>query len=196
MFRKLGQVQSNSKLHSREQLLPSFSSLDRYCKRKPNDPSALHLFGLVSERFGHDELAIDAIRRAITQLEQIYEKSEDSQIERRYAIANTNLGRLLVTSGQYEDAIETLQTAYGLLSEEDQSIESVALRAMCQSGCGIAHFQLGNLEDAVTLFESAQEIASTHIHIRGQMAILMAQALWASGNDELKESAKNQLLEV
>ena len=133
--------------------------------------------------------------RAIKQLEATYEETEDPVVERRYAVANANLGRLRLASGDLEGAIDTFETAFGILSPDDHSEEGVSLRALCQLGSAIAFFHMGNLEDAVARFEAAQGIAKDHAVIRGQVTLLLAKALWEIGSDEFKESAKEQLLD-
>ncbi|KAH8119473.1 TPR-like protein [Phellopilus nigrolimitatus] len=195
MFRKLPRLASRAAGLSQEMLLPPFFALDRYCRRMPRDSSALHLLGLVCERLHLYELGAEVTTRAIKHLEAAYEETEDSVIERRYAIANTNLGRLLLATGNFSAAVETFETAFGLLPAEDDSAETVALRAMCQFGSGIAQFQLGSFDEALVLFESAQEIANSYPLIHGQVTVLLAQILWAVGTDEFRESAKEQLLE-
>ena len=179
----------------KDRLFQPFFALDRYCRRNTNDPSALHLFGLVCERLNLIELALDAVSRAIRHLEAVYEESEDPVIERKYAIASTTLGRLLLTSNNLEGAIESFETAYALLHPSDESEDGVRLRALCQFGSAIAFFHMGNLEDAVGKFELAQDIAKGHPAIRGQVTVLLSKALWAIGSEEFKESAKEQLLD-
>ena len=176
-------------------MLPPFFSLDRYCRRRTSDPTALHLFGLVCERIGHHDLAIQSISRAIKILEAIYEETEDTAIERRYAIANTNLARLLLAVGKDSEAIETFELAYALLAADDDNTETVVLRAMCQFGSGIAHFHLRDLQGAMPLFESALDIAAGNALVRGQVTVMLSQTLWAIGTGEFREAAKNQLLE-
>jgi superkiller protein 3 len=116
-------------------------------------------------------------------------------IERRYAIANSNLARVLLAVGKDSDAAETFELAYGLLSADDDSAETVVLRAMCQFGGGIATFHLGDLQGAMSLFESALEIASGNGLVRGQVTVLLSQTLWAIGTDDFREAAKSQLLD-
>lgn len=178
-----------------DSLLPSFYSLDRYCRRRTSDPTALHLFGLVCERLGHHELAVEVVSRAIKILETVYEETEDIIIERRYAIANANLARILLTVGKDLEAVETFESAFGLLSADDKNSETILLRVMCQFGSGIAHFHLGNLEEAMALFETALEVADGNVEVRGQVTVMLSQTLWAIGTDEFREAAKSQLLE-
>ncbi|EJD03262.1 TPR-like protein [Fomitiporia mediterranea MF3/22] len=192
-FRKLPMLASRSNASTQDALLPLFFSLDRYSRRKADDPSALHLFGLVCERLHLDDLGVKVLSKAIKQLEAIYEETEDSVIERQYAIANTSLARVLLATGKLEAAIETFETAFGLLPTDDPSKEVIALRSLCQFGSGIASFHLGEFDEALVKFETAQEIASANPLIRGQVTVLLAKALWAIGSDAFRDSAKEQL---
>lgn len=171
--------------------------LDRYCKQRPKDARALHLFGLVCERVGHVTLAIDLTSRAIAVLEAAYEEAEDPEIERQFTIANVNLARLRLSAADYEGALESYQVATGLLPEEptDGDADAKVLLAQCQFGSGLAHFKLGQLAEALALFEAAMSTVADLPVIRGHIVVLLAQTLWAIGTDEAKESAKTQLLQ-
>lgn len=194
-FSKLPMLVSRSHISVHDVLFPVFFSLDRYCRRKADDPSALHLFGLVCERMQLYDLAVEVTSRAIKLLEAAYEEAEDAVIERRYAIANANLGRMLLAKGGLESAIEVFETASGLLSEENTDQSTVALRSLCHFGQGIAFFHSGDLNKALSFFELAQDAASSNQLIRGQVTILLAKALWKIGTDEFRELAKEQLLD-
>jgi superkiller protein 3 len=120
--RELDQYLSAGHNHraSPNDLFPAFFALDRYLKQRPDDASALHMFGLVCERIGHIELAIDRTDHAITVLEAAYEETEDPIIERQYIIANTTVARLRLAVRDYEIALSSFQTALGLLPEEGE----------------------------------------------------------------------------
>ncbi|TBU40919.1 TPR-like protein [Dichomitus squalens] len=188
---------SKSRSASSEALLPAFFVLDRYCKQRPKDASALHLFGLVCERIGHIELGIEMISRAISVLEAAYEQSEDPVIERQFTIAHANVARLRMAKEDHEGALESYQVATGLLPEqkEGDDADTKALLAQCQFGSGLANFKLGQLPEALTLLESAMTTAADLPLIRGHVVVLLAQTLWAIGTGEARESAKNQLLQ-
>jgi len=64
-----------------------------------------------------------------------------------------------------------------------------------RGGMCLAQFKLGNLEEALSLFEAALESAGDNILVKGQVTVLLAQTMWAIGTDGFKESAKAQLLE-
>lgn len=186
-----------SRTASSEALLPAFFVLDRCCKQRPKDATALHLFGLVCERVGHVELGIEMISRAISVLEAAYEEAEDPVIERQFTTAHANIARLHMATEDYEGALQSYQVAIGLLPEEpeEEDSDTKALLAQCQFGSGLANFKLGQLQEALTLFESAMAMAVNHPTIRGHVVVLLAQTLWAMSTDEAKEMAKTQLLQ-
>jgi hypothetical protein len=96
-------------VHHLNVLFPAFFTLDRYLKQRPNDASALHLFSLVCERFGHIELAIERMDRAIGLLEVAHEGNEDPTIERQFIIANTTVAWLRLTVQDDEGALNSFQ---------------------------------------------------------------------------------------
>lgn len=177
-------------------LLPTFHALDRYCKQRPNDAAALHLFGLVCERLNQTELAADLVSRSITILEKSYEESEDITTEQQFALANGSLGRLRLTSGDYGAAVEAFEIALSLFSIDDDTSRTKTLRAHAQFGLGLANFKLGELENALGMFESAlEELPSGMVDVHGHVTILLSQALWALGSHEARQTARGQLLE-
>ncbi|KAI0371043.1 TPR-like protein [Pilatotrama ljubarskyi] len=194
LFKKINES-TKSRSASKDAFLPAFFVLDRFCKQRPQDASALHLFGLVCERIGHIGLGIDLVGRAITLLEAAYEETEDPVIERQFTIAHVNVARLRLSVADYEGALESYQVASGLLAEEAEGSEAKVLLAQCQFGSGLANFKLGQLAEALALFEAAMATAADHPVIRGHVVVLLAQTLWAIGTDEAKESAKTQLLQ-
>ncbi|KAH9947609.1 TPR-like protein [Amylocystis lapponica] len=178
-------------------LVPAFFVLDRFCKKRPQDASALHLLGLVCERIGHLELAVENIGRAIALLEAAYEDTEDPAIERQFTIAHSNMGRLRLALGDYNSALESFQATMGLLPEELESETPTTriLLAQAQFGSGLAQFKIGELAEALTLFEAALSTASDDAVVRGHAIVMLAQTLWALGTEEGRESAKTQLLQ-
>ncbi|KAF7375997.1 Antiviral protein [Mycena sanguinolenta] len=178
-----------------DELLPAFLVLDRYCRGRPDDTCALHLFGLVCESLGQRELAVELIGRAIAKLEAEYEETEDSTVERQFTIANSNLARLRLALKDYEGAIESFESTLGLLAEDAKGDKTDVMRAQAQFGMGLANFKLGDLEAALGLFEAALQTAGDNPVIRGHVTVLIAQTMWGIGTEEFKESAKAHLLD-
>ncbi|EMD32118.1 hypothetical protein CERSUDRAFT_119089 [Gelatoporia subvermispora B] len=186
---------TQSRLPTSDMLFPAFFVLGRFCKQRPQDGSALHLFALVCERTGHVELALDSIGRAITLLEVAYEDTEDPVIERQFTIAHTNMARLRLSAGNYEGALESYGVAAGLLPEVPEDEQTRVLLTQAQFGSGLAHFKLGSLQDALSSFETAMSTASTDLVMQGHVVVMLAQTLWAIGTEEGRESAKSHLLQ-
>ena len=174
--------------------MPAFFVLGRYCQERPNDESALHLFGLVCERVGHYDLAVELITKAITILEAKYEESEDPAIERQFTIANTNLGRLRVANGDFDGALESLETALGLIGD-DEGADSRALRTQSYLVTGLSKFKCDDLNGAMESFQLALGSAGEDLTMVGHISVSLARALWSLGGDEARESAKSQLLQ-
>ncbi|CCM00695.1 uncharacterized protein FIBRA_02734 [Fibroporia radiculosa] len=195
LFSRLNMAAHPSSSSMTDAFSPAFFVLDRFCRERPQDASALHLFGLVCERIGHVELGVEMITRAITLLEAAYEDSEDPTIERRFTIAHTNVARLRISLGDYDGALESYQAVMGLLPEEPDDRTSRILLTQAQFGSGLANFKLGQLAEALSLFEAAMGTAADDQVMRGHVVILLAQALWAMGTEEGRESAKAQLLQ-
>ncbi|KAF9456626.1 TPR-like protein [Collybia nuda] len=195
VFSELRNVESERSL-TINALLPAFFVLDRYCARRPDDASGLHLYGLVCERLGHVDTAMRLMERAIAILEAVYEETEEVEVERRFVAANSNLARLRLGQRDWEGAAEAWESALGLLAEEgSETGEDGLLRAQVQLGLGLVACMRGDLEGALMMFGAALESAASDFIIRGQVMVLLAQTMWAVGTEEFKETAEAQLLE-
>lgn len=192
--------------HSPDQLISAYFALRRYCAQLSQDPSGLHIFALLCERLHQTDLAAELLRQAIALLERAYEETEDPEIERRYAIANVNLGRVLLATAQYSDAKEAFDTALGLLGREatgtedlkteDNSTITAIVRVQAHFGMGLACFKSGELEEALSAFEASAEIVPADLSdVSGHVTIMTAQTLWAIGGHEAQDAAREQLLE-
>lgn len=179
-------------------VLPAFFVLDRYCRRRSDDASAGHLLALVYERLNSLRPALDAVNRAINIVETAYELTEDHELERPFAIANASAGRIALSQGRYERALEGFASAQGLLSEdidaEDRNGRRLA--ALCHFGTGLAQLKMGNATGALTSLEQALAIIDNgDVEARTHVTVFIAQTLWSIGTDEARESAKAQLLQ-
>ncbi len=197
LFDRLNTLRRRDDL-SPETFSPAFFVLDRFCKQRPQHATAQHLFGLVCERLGHLDLAVDVIGRAIVLLEADYEECEDPQIEQHFAIAHTNLARLRLMRGDCEGAQESSQVVLGLLGDSVDADEThLSLLSQAQLWSGLASFKLGQLDAALESLEAAFETAtsSDKREIKGHIVVVIAQVLWAIGSQEGREAAKERLLQ-
>ncbi|TFY67241.1 hypothetical protein EVJ58_g1753 [Rhodofomes roseus] len=176
-------------------LFPAFFVMDRFCRSRPDDPSALHLFGLICERVGHVELGIEVLSHAMSLLEAAYEESENPVIENHFAIAHTNMARLRLSTQDYDGVLTSTEVVIGLLPEEPEDRATRILLAQAQFLSGLTHFKLGQLSEALGFLEAAMAVAADDPTMRGHIVVLLGQTLWAIGSDEGRESAKAQLLQ-
>lgn len=180
-------------------LYPIFLVLNRYTSNRPDDITALNLFGLVAERLGHLEFAVELLEKSITLLEAAYEVTEDAATERRFSIANCNLARVLLSVKAYDRAQEAFGAVLGLLAEvPDEDAEGHAIKAQAHMGSALAHYHLGETQEAMEALESCSdyfESTSAQRNIASWTTILLAKTLWATGTDDAREQAKGLLLE-
>jgi superkiller protein 3 len=54
---------------------------------------------------------------------------------------------------------------------------------------------MGDLQAAMTAFQTTLESAADDRVLRGQVTVLLAQTMWAIGTPEFRESAKGLLLD-
>ncbi|KAF8629112.1 hypothetical protein AX17_005698 [Amanita inopinata Kibby_2008] len=175
-------------------LLSAFFSLHRFCTRQPDNASALHLFGLIYEALEQADTAEDLIGQSASLLEAAYEDTEDPTIERQFAIANSNLARLRLSRENLAGALESFQDILGLLNEDHDEIAQ-KLRVQALFGSGLAQFKSDDLESALGSFEAALSHAGENLALKGQATVLLAQTMWAVGDEELREMAKSRLLQ-
>ncbi|KAF8513017.1 TPR-like protein [Hysterangium stoloniferum] len=195
-FERLAEVVGPKSTAQADLLLLPFHALDRYCRRRPTDTAALHLFAMICERLNQTDLALDLVEKCIALLERSYEETEDVATEQQFALANGTLGRLRLATGNFFGAIEAFSSSLSLLSTDSNDTRTSTMRAHAHFGSGLAHFNNGELEAALQMFEgSLSELSPEMVNVRGHVAVLLAQTLWALGSDEARDSARGQLLE-
>jgi superkiller protein 3 len=110
-----------------EDLASASFALSSQISRHPYDETALHLSGLVAERLGQQNLASSRIEAAASLLESVFEQTESPEVATKFAIAQSNLGRVRVVGGDSEGAKQNCETALSLLEVDDD----VDLSAVC-----------------------------------------------------------------
>lgn len=178
-----------------EILFSPFAALDRYVQRRPDDSTALHLFGLLCERLGQLPLAISMVERAAAALEDLYNREEDPAVERRYAIAQANLARLWLAGNDNAKAKAASDVVLSLLQagSGDDTVDVIRGQALYCSG--VSSFLDGDLTTSISVLEGAlSELSDSLADVRSRIGIALAQTLWSLGGEDAREAAKNQLL--
>jgi superkiller protein 3 len=198
-FRGFQASTSNQKVQS-DLGISAFFALERCLQRRSKDATALHLASLISERLGLASRAVTFADRSARLLESAYEKSEDPQTARRYAITQSTLGRILLSDGAYDKACESFEIVLGLVEKiedsEGSDSEAALLRSQAHLGSGLAKLISGEVETAISTLEAGiQETSGSSSFVQTQLTVLLAQTMWMLGTEEAHEAAKSLLLE-
>lgn len=198
-FRTFQANSSNQKVQS-DLGISAFFALERCLQRRSKDATALHLASLISERLGLASRAVSFAERSARLLESAYEKLEDAQTARRYAITHSTLGRLLLSDGAYDKACESFETVLGLVEKaedpEGSNSEAALLRSQAHLGSGIAKLLSGEVETAISILETGiEETGGSSSFVHTQLIVLLAQTMWMLGTEDAHEAAKSLLLD-
>lgn len=159
---------------------------------------ALHLAALISERLNLFERAATFARRSATLLEKAYERSEDPQTARQYAVTQSTLGRILLTDGDFVQAAASFETVLSLVDQVNDSsdLEALKLRVQAHTASGLASLLSGDAETAISSFESGLEEAPADMKtFRNRLTVLLAQTMWVLGTPESRDMARSILLQ-
>ena len=141
---------------------------------------------LLLERDRQLESALEILNRLSEILEQQYEESEDPDILQKFCIVKSDIGRVALGLGEYEDAIENSSTALDLSQELDGLEKS---RLSSQVTVGLGYYFLGQLEDAIDVFQTVLTESDEDVDVM----LLIARALWAVGGDQERQVAIQQI---
>ncbi|PWN37617.1 uncharacterized protein FA14DRAFT_159580 [Meira miltonrushii] len=199
-------------------MMNASSALSLYLSRRSNDVSALHLSALFAERLGELELATERIDAAASILEYQYEREESTEKAQLFAICMSNLGRIHLSCGRFDKAMESMEMCLGLLegSTNDADKQKTALhaskadleRARLNAHCtiGLAHFGKGDASAAIASLEQSLEDLEginasagddTSIEVQSgkeTISILIARILWSQNKQEEAEAILMDIL--
>ncbi|KAL2917247.1 Superkiller protein 3 [Polyrhizophydium stewartii] len=175
-------------------LLQASHCLLKCVERRPADPAAFNLYGLVLERQGLHEAAIDAFAAAIRLLEQA---REDASSRRLLAVALENKARVECAGGRFSDSFASFSAVLDLGQPTD---------AFTLVGQGLAAYFVGDLSASLHAFEKALAMcagaegdsaadAGRLKRLGNDTTLLLSQVLYALGTPEHIELAKQQLLQ-
>lgn len=161
-------------------------ALHHYMTQHPHDETILHLSALLAEQMGGGALAAQRIERASALLETEYEATESASSALRYGLANLNLGRIHLTHGAADVAIEALEVAQTLLDEDTDGGEHVAAaRLWCAVMMAHAQFMAGNhdvgmdsLQEVVQILPASDLPPAVTSTVHACAAVLLARMRW------------------
>merc|ERR1712093_193932 len=111
----------------------------------------------------------------------------------RFALAKADLARSQLSAGSYEEAIENGETALQLSAEDAGNELTAESRQRCRLSAhltvGLAQYYSQDHEAALQYFIPALEESSGN----PDAVCLLAQVLWAKGDEESREKARDHL---
>ncbi len=154
----------------------------------------MHLQALIAERLGQLDIAIDSLEIATALLDNEFEASESSDVEKRYAVALVNLGRVRLASEQYDKALEAFGDGLGLAADDPKLV------VHCRLGQALAQASLSNVDEALEAFQQAldgcQALEEENVlAVKEEISVLLARTLWSMRDQDAREAAKAHLLE-
>jgi superkiller protein 3 len=174
-------------------ILQPLLALQQLQTQAPTEIVFTHLSCLFAERSSDYAASISALTSVCEDAEAEYEKSESPDALARFAQAKADLARSQLAAGDYEDAITNSQISLDLSSEGDLGPASADGRAKWRLSsyvtAGLAHSYLGHTEKAIKDLQSALASSSSDPEI----TIILAQILWAKGDQDSRDAAQEQL---
>ncbi|KAG0253953.1 Superkiller protein 3 [Actinomortierella ambigua] len=181
---------------------PTFA-LTKYLEQRPSDVAALNLMGLIRERLWQHEAAVECFSRAIAALhkqqEQQIEQADGNESTRRMMMLQHNLGRSLLSTGDFEGSIVAYEESMALataLNGGGQAPPPSVIGTCKHLGAGLAYYYAGQLERSLELFEIAlgetEQVAGLESS-RDDVVVMLSQVLWALGGEEQRQVAKDEL---
>ena len=177
------------------QLIQPFFALHQLCAQDPSDLPFMHLSALLAERMGEVADAETKLEAVCSGMEAEFEKSESPASLFRFAQAESDAARVLLSCHEYEKAAQKAELALTLSGEEGaQKFDADGCRKLRLSAhliAGLAHYYTKAMDPAIDMFRDALQEANN----APDVVCLLAQVLWAKGGEEERSVARQQLFD-
>ncbi|RYP92177.1 hypothetical protein DL770_001684 [Monosporascus sp. CRB-9-2] len=162
----------------------------------PQDLAYRHLSTLFQERTDDSLRAVATLEETCELLEADYEATESPRALGRFTLAKADLARSYLAAEQFVEAAESGKTALELSSDssanELDADQRRKARLSAHLTVGLAEYFLGRADGAVEYLEAALEESDDN----PDAVCVLAQILWATGEDDAREKARTILFEV
>ncbi|KAK7960311.1 tetratricopeptide [Apiospora saccharicola] len=177
-------------------LIQPLFGLRQLQRLQPQDMVYGHLSTLFLERISDHPRSIGALEDMCGKLEAEYEETESPSVLGRFALAKTDLARMYLASAQTEEAAECGETALQLSSDDSGNELAAEQRTKARLSAhltvGLAKYFSKQPSEALTYLEAALEESNNNPDV----ICLLAQVLWAIGNEEARDRAREVLFSV
>lgn len=176
-------------------LVQPLFSLGQLKAMVPGDLSHQHLYTFFLERINDAGGAVSTLSKICDAFEADYEVTESPSSLSKFAQARADLARCQLAAGFYSDAIESGETALQLSAEDAGNELLPETRQKCRLSAhltvGLAHYYRQEINEALQYFMPALDESNGN----PDAVCLLAQVLWAKGDDDSKTQARDQLFD-
>ncbi|KAK9365405.1 hypothetical protein V1509DRAFT_675777 [Lipomyces kononenkoae] len=164
--------------------IPIFA-LEKVLQLEPDLVPAMQYEGLILERQGNYEIAIERLIKASEILEQQYEDLESFEQLKEFVSVKAQLARLYFSQKDFNSSLETSLTVIDL-SEGEERLRLASLSALITSG--LSYYALQDFTNALKMFR----LASGDSERDPDITVLLSQVLYALGGTN-REAAQDEL---
>ena len=177
-------------------LIQPIFSLAQLGGLRPQELAYRHLSTLFQERTHDNARALATLEQLCATVEADFELTESPQALKHFALAKADLARSYLAVGSYELAIEAGELATTLSSDESDNELSPEERRKARLSAhltvGLAQYYSGAIPEAVACFEDALSESNNN----PDAVCVLAQVLWATGQEKSRERARELLFGV
>lgn len=170
-------------------------ALNQLQSMAPSDLMHRHLSTLFLERIDDVSAAVSSLSKICATVEADYEVAESPSSLSRFALAKADLARSQLAAGIYTEAIDSGETALQLSAEDAGNELSAEARQKCRLSAhltvGLAQYYSENISAALEFFQPALEESNGN----PDAICLLAQILWAKGDEESRSKAREHLFD-
>lgn len=192
---RIGNGNDERDIDALEELSAITYGLEQYFKKKPNDPYAIQCSLLALERLHNYSKAKSLCNRLIELLEKRFEILQDDSELFNFALIKSQLARIQLGLGDYDDAIENATLSDGILLDYETTTiyESKGLASQISNHVclGLANFFKDNFEETLNHFQKLLELSKDS----GSLVTLLSKVLYDVGTEEAKAIALQELVE-
>lgn len=177
-------------------LIQPIFALSQLRSLKPQTLAYDHLATLFQERIHESPKSVAVLEETCSTLEADCEVTKSAQSLKQSALVKADLARAYLAAGSYNQAAECGETALRLSSDESNSAltdeERKKARLSAHLTVGLAQYYNRDADGALTYFEAALEEPNGNPDAK----CLLAQVLWATGQEEAQDRARELLFEI
>ncbi|SMN22861.1 similar to Saccharomyces cerevisiae YPR189W SKI3 Ski complex component and TPR protein, mediates 3'-5' RNA degradation by the cytoplasmic exosome [Maudiozyma saulgeensis] len=192
---RIGKGDDERDIDALEEFTAMIFGLEQYFKKNPNNPYAIQCALVALERLHNFKKAQHLCTRLMDILEKHFEISQDDTELFNFAILKSQIARIQIGAGEYEQAIENATLAENILYQSMETVspdatgfESLLSNHVC---LGLAYFFLDDFNETLNQFQKLLELSKES----RSLVSLLSKVLYDVGTDDSKTIALQELME-